>query len=232
MTPFVRIALAGAGSFTVLNIVEGDTIGHLAERVCAKFPHWGTADKLTLYLVAAGGKDEPPEATISATLSGGGRLGVGWSLDDAGITSGAWLVVRKIADGGAKQARPARTAFLRFLSNMNPSTEQDADGRLHLPQRGPYLLSPFAISHVALSALQATHHSWAAALLRVGNIIFPAASGMENVGVSSPRRASPHESGVLDGQPLDSNVGGHLPRRMLDFGLDSGESGGGPLKEE
>ena len=171
-------------------------------------------------------------------LSSGGRLRVGWSLSRAGISSGAWLMARKTADGGAKQARNARAAFFTRSSNSDHARislhRADADGRLHSPQRGPYLLSPYAIGHVALSALQATHHWLAATVLRVGNIIFSAASGMENVGVSGPRRASPHESRVLDGrQPLDSNVGGHLPRRVLDFGLDSGESGGrGPLKEE
>ena len=101
MTSFVRIALAGAGSFAEVNIVEGDTISRLAKRACAEFPHWGTADKLSLYLVAAGGKDEPTEEAFSAVLSSGGRLGVGWSLEDAGISSGAWLVARKIVDGGA-----------------------------------------------------------------------------------------------------------------------------------
>ena len=106
MTSFVRIALAGAGSFAEVNIVEGDTISRLAKRVCAEFPHWGTADKLSLYLVAAGGDEEPVEEAISAVLSSGGRLGVGWPLSRAGISSGAWLVARKIADGGALGAFP------------------------------------------------------------------------------------------------------------------------------
>jgi hypothetical protein len=221
MTSVVRIALAGVGYFAAVNIAEGDTVARLVDRACAKFSHWGAnAGQIALYLVAAGGDEEPAEAAISAVLSSGGRLGVGWSLTRAGVSSGAWLVARKIADGGATSASRAHSSF--------------ADGHLHSPQRGPYLLPPYAIGHVALSALQATHHWLAATVLRVGNIFFSAASGMDNVGVSGPRRASPHESRVLDGrQPLDSNVGGHLPRRVLDFGLDSGESvGGGPLKEE
>jgi hypothetical protein len=101
MASFVRIALAGAGSFAKMEIRAGDDISDLVERACVKFPHWGTADKLSLYLVAAGGKDEPTEEAISAVLSSGGRLGVGWSIEDAGISSGTWLVARKIADGGA-----------------------------------------------------------------------------------------------------------------------------------
>ncbi len=53
------------------------------------------------------------------------------------------------------------------------------------------------------------------------------------MGFSSPRRAAAHEPRVLDGQQeLDSNVGGHLPRHMLNFGVDGGEIGEGALKEE
>jgi len=86
---------------------------------------------------------------------------------------------------------------------------------------------------VAHSALQATHYWLTVVVLRVGNSLFSAASGMENLGISSSRWATAHESRVLDGrQEHDSNVGGHLPRRMLNFGVDSGESAGGTLKEE
>ena len=104
---------------------------------------------------------------------------------------------------------------------------------MYSPQRRPYLLSPYSISHVARSALQATHNWLTAVVLRVGNSVFSASSGMENVGVSSSRWATTHESRVLDGrQEHDSNVGGHLPRHVLDFGVDSAKSGGGTLKEE
>ena len=102
MASFVRIALAGAGSFAVLDIVEGDTLGHVAKRACTEIPSWkADSAQLSLYLVAAGGDEEPAEEEISAVLSSGGRLGVGWSLSRAEIFSGAWLVARKIVDGGA-----------------------------------------------------------------------------------------------------------------------------------
>ena len=110
MASFVRIALADAGSFAIMGIVEGDTIGHLAERACIKFPSWkADSAQISLYLVAAGGDEEPAEEVISAVLSSGGRLGVGWSLSRAGISSGAWLVARKIVDCGA--SRPSFAAF-------------------------------------------------------------------------------------------------------------------------
>ena len=102
MTSFVRIAFAGAGSFAKMETRAGDDISDLAERACVKFSHWGVnAGQIFLHLVAAGGDEEPAEKAISVVLSSGGRLGVGWSLTRAGISSGAWLVARKIEDGGA-----------------------------------------------------------------------------------------------------------------------------------
>ena len=120
MTSFVRIALAGVGSFAEVNIVEGDTISRLAKRACSEFPHWGTADKLSLYLVAAGGDDMP---TPSAVDSASHLDQIGWSLTRAGISSGAWLVARKIADGGASftclaRGGSPRTPHLPPLSHI------------------------------------------------------------------------------------------------------------------
>ena len=98
MTSIVRIALVGVGSFAEVNIVEGDTISRLAKRACSEFPHWGTADKLSLYLVAAGGDDRPNRSAIESARH---LDQIGWSLSRAGVSSGAWLVARKIVDGGA-----------------------------------------------------------------------------------------------------------------------------------
>ncbi len=99
MASFVRIALAGVGSFAEVNIVEGDTISRLAERACAKFPSWkADSAQLSLYLVAAGGKDMPSPSAVDSARH---LDQIGWSLEDAGISSGAWLVARKIVDGGA-----------------------------------------------------------------------------------------------------------------------------------
>ena len=101
---------------------------------------------------------------------------------------------------------------------------------MNSPQRGPHLLSPFSVGLVAHSACQAAHYWLTAAVLRVGNSLFSAASE-EDVGVFSARWA--HESQVLDGQQEhESSVGGHLPPRMLNFIVGSAESVGGALKEE
>ena len=98
MAPFVRIKLDGVGFFAKMDVCAGDDVSDLAKRACAEFPHWGTADKLSLYLVAAGGNDllSPEQVDSARPLDQ-----IGWSLTRAGIPSGAWLVARKAADGGA-----------------------------------------------------------------------------------------------------------------------------------
>ena len=104
MASFVRIALAGAGTFAEVNIVEGDTISRLAKRACTEFPSWkADSAQLSLYLVAAGGDEEPAEEAISTVLLSGGRLGVGWSLSRAEISSGAWLVARASSSSAASK---------------------------------------------------------------------------------------------------------------------------------
>ena len=111
MTSFVRIALAGAGTFAEVNILEDDTISRVAKRACAEFPHWGVnAAQIFLYTVAAGGDEEPTEEATNAALAGAGHLGVGLSLARAGIFSGAWLLARKIATDAAAPRAPATAA--------------------------------------------------------------------------------------------------------------------------
>jgi hypothetical protein len=211
---FIRIALDGVGTFTVLGIAEGDTLMHLVKRACAKFPDWGPEYNLSLYLVAAGGDDMPPPSAVASARH---LDQLGWPLSRAEIFPGAWLVARKIANCGA--------LFL-LCSRL---CSHSAGGLLHSPQRRPHRLSTYSIGHEAHSTLQATHYWLAAAVLRVGNNLFAASPGME----TCSRRAASHEPLVLDGrQEDDSNVGGHLPRHVLDFGVDSAKSGGGTLKEE
>ena len=120
MTSFVRIALAGAGSFAVLDIVEGDTLGHVAERACAKFPSWkADSAQLSLYLVAAGGDDTP---TPSAVDSARHLDQIGWSLTRAGISSGAWLVAR--ASSSPASSSPASSAASKkFILVVNGEDE-------------------------------------------------------------------------------------------------------------
>lgn len=206
---FVRIALAGAGTFVEVNIVEGDegdTISRLTKRVSAEFPHWGTADMLSLYLVAPGGDDMPSPSAVDSARH---LNQIGWSLESSGVSSGAWLVARKIMDGGASFS----CATLTQLS----------------PQCRAYLLSPYSISHVAHSALRATHYWLTTVVLRVGDSLLSAAPGTENADVFISRWDTPCESRGLDGQEHDSDPGGH---RMLNFGVDSAESGRGSLKKE
>ena len=116
MTSFVRIALAGVGSFAEVNIVEGDTISRLAERACVKFSHWGVnAGQISLYLVAAGGKDMPSPSAVDSARH---LDQIGWSLEDAGISSGAWLVAR-----ASYSAPAAPAASKKFTLVVNGEDE-------------------------------------------------------------------------------------------------------------
>ena len=102
MASFVRIALAGAGYFVEVGLAEGDSVSRLAKRACAEFPHWGPADQLSLYLVAAGGDDLPAPSAVDSAR----RLHqVGWPLARAGVSSGAWLVARAYPAASAAPKR-------------------------------------------------------------------------------------------------------------------------------
>lgn len=96
--PFVRIKLSGVGSFAKMEIRADDDVSDLTKRACTEFSHFPNAGQGSLYLVAAGGDEEPTETDINSILSGGGRLGVGKSLTRVGIVSGAWLVFVRVSD--------------------------------------------------------------------------------------------------------------------------------------
>ena len=99
---FIKLATAKEDVFARVVITSSDLVTDVADRACKQYTHWQlNAAQLSLYLVAAGGDDEPAEEAVSAVLSSGRRLGIGWSLSRAGISSGAWLVARKITDSGA-----------------------------------------------------------------------------------------------------------------------------------
>ena len=74
MASFVRIALAGAGSFAKIEIRAGDDISDLVERACVKFPSWkADSAQLSLYLAAAGGDDIPTPSAIDSARHLGER---------------------------------------------------------------------------------------------------------------------------------------------------------------
>lgn len=206
---FVHIKFDSVGLFVEVEIVDGDTVYRLAKRACTECQHWGVnAGQITLHLIAAEGDDLPSPSAVESACP---INQIGWSLTRAGIYPGAWLVAHRIDSG----------AF------------HSLDGHLYSPQRRPYLLSPFSISHVAHSAFHATRSWLNGAVLRVGTQLFSAASGMENVGVSNSWWTTDHKSRVMDGrQEHDSSVGGHLPCRIHNDCVDRAESGGGTLKEE
>ena len=98
MTSFVRISRAGVGSFAKVNSVEGNTVSPLAERACTECQLEGGLCAAVPVPRGCRGDDVP---TLSAVDSARHLDQIGWSLTRAGISSGAWLVARKIVDGGA-----------------------------------------------------------------------------------------------------------------------------------
>ena len=117
MTSFVRIKLSGVGSFAKLETCEGDDISDLISRACARFPSWkADSTQLSLYLVAAGGSEEPTEEYMNSILRGDGRLGVGKSLTSVGIVSGAWLMAA-VAPAASATSIPALSKTLILVVN-------------------------------------------------------------------------------------------------------------------
>ena len=115
MASFVRIVLAGAGSFAKMEIRAGDDISDLVERACAKFSHWGVnAGQISLYLVAAGGDDMPPPSAVDSARH---LDQIGWSLTRAEISSGAWLVAR------ASSSPASSAASKKFILVVNVEDE-------------------------------------------------------------------------------------------------------------
>jgi hypothetical protein len=132
MTSFVRIALAGAGTFVEVDIVEGDTVSRLAKRACAELSHWRVnAAQIALYLVAAGGDDLPAPSAVDSARH---LDQIGWSLVRAGISSGAWLVARKLVDEGASGSCRA-SAFPGTLPSLVPLTPPNLTGAREEEQR-------------------------------------------------------------------------------------------------
>ena len=136
MTSFVRIALVGAGTFAKMEIRAGDDISDLVERACAKFSHWGVnAGQISLYLVAAGGKDMPSSSAVDSARH---LDQIGWSLEDAGISSGAWLVARKIVDGGASFSCLARVRDQPIWSRWRAESTAEGGGMSSPPAATRY----------------------------------------------------------------------------------------------
>ena len=71
-------------------------VADVAARACEKFPRWGVdAGQVYLFLAAAGGKVEPPLATLKAAAADPtARLSENWLLTRAGIAPGCWLLAR------------------------------------------------------------------------------------------------------------------------------------------
>jgi hypothetical protein len=95
---YALVKLEGLGRFSPVPLLPGDSVALLLDRACAKyFALWGVvAAQADLHLVAPGGQEEEPSeaAVAAAAATSSSRLGVGLPLGRAGVTCGAWLLVR------------------------------------------------------------------------------------------------------------------------------------------
>ena len=96
----VFLKRAGTGSspdevYAKVTTEASDDVADLTKRACSEFPRWGAdAGQVRLHLVVhPSGGDEPTEEAEVAALDGQ-RLQSAWTLADAGIVSGSWLLAR------------------------------------------------------------------------------------------------------------------------------------------
>lgn len=89
----VRLDGFDGGGWGIVPLARGDTVGDVAARACGLFVRsWGVDEtRVSLFLVSAGGDEEPSEAAVARATS---RLGSGKRLASVGVSSGAWLVAR------------------------------------------------------------------------------------------------------------------------------------------
>jgi hypothetical protein len=126
--------------FAELALAPGDTVARLAERACAKFG-WGVPTRARLFLVPREpGADEPPSPSDEARAAELTRTH--WTLERAGVASGAWLLARVLAPAAAAPpalppppppapAQPAREAPAVSVSEIvGPLFEDEARAAL------------------------------------------------------------------------------------------------------
>lgn len=108
--------------FARVKISSLDLITDLAERSCAKLPHWHLdAGQVRLFLVAKAGEQKPLPSAIEAAIKGLEPLAEEATLESAGVAPGAWLVALPSStpppapQGGAATAVPWTANRLRTL---------------------------------------------------------------------------------------------------------------------
>ena len=98
---------SGGSTFEAVPVFAGDTVGDLILRASVKLKWSVGGSRADLYLVKAGGGEEPSSDEAAKAVVAEKRLHVGWRLSSerARIASGAWVVVACPLDPSA--AAPA-----------------------------------------------------------------------------------------------------------------------------
>jgi hypothetical protein len=80
------------GYFAEVELLVGDNVARLADRICSKFVKWGVAaDELALFPVTAEGDGDPSSEEMKAALARQ-PLQARWTLERAGVSAGAFLL--------------------------------------------------------------------------------------------------------------------------------------------
>ena len=101
-------------------------MARLAARACAEFTRWGAADagQVRLCLVPHAGKENPTAAEEAAAVA---LDKPAFSLADAGVVSGSWLLARVSLPAAAAGAPPAGSATARWTADRLRTALAEAD---------------------------------------------------------------------------------------------------------
>ena len=121
---FVRVKSTGDEAYAEVDVPGGSatSVSRLAALACAASPHWAVgASAVALSLVDAVGDDLPTPAAEAAAVR---IFQVGWTLERAGVRSGAWLVARLAQSAAA--AAPSLATLVEAV-NRSAAANQRAE---------------------------------------------------------------------------------------------------------
>lgn len=103
--------------FAPLSIDGVASVGLLAKRACAEFPRWGAdAGQVHLLLVKQGGRENP---TAEEEASAEALDKPAYTLADAHVASGSWLLARVSMPAAAAGASCGTHTFLAPASSLH-----------------------------------------------------------------------------------------------------------------
>lgn len=92
---WMKLSTVEEDHFTYFTVDLSGFVGAVIERACSKYDHWRlNAGQVRLFLMAKAGESKPLQPAIAQALAGGLKpLTEEATLESAGVTSEAWLIV-------------------------------------------------------------------------------------------------------------------------------------------